>query len=131
MTLCGPFWNHLHSKTVPHWFQHWLFSTHRVEHNQRSVLHTSSIHPWVCIAQCQEGWVPGLYSSCKIAKALSIIIRTHPSNSYNVIHPALELHAIKNKQTSNYPGTSVLRCRGSLNMVMYKLYNKPARKVLA
>ena len=88
-------------------------------------------HPWVCIAQCQEGWVPGLYSSCKIAKALSIIIRTHPSNSYNVIHPALELRAIKNKQTSNYPGTSVLRCRGSLIMVMYKLYNKPARKVLA
>ena len=52
-------------------------------------------HPWVCIAQCQEGWVPGLYSSCKIAKALSIIIRTHPSNSYNIIHPALELRAIK------------------------------------
>ena len=88
-------------------------------------------HPWACIAPCQEGWVPGLYHSCKIAKALSIIIHTHPSNSDNIIHPALEAFKKKNKQTSNYPGTSVLRCRGSLITVMYKLYNKPARKVLA
>ena len=43
VTLCDSLQNHLHSKTIPHWVQHWLFSTHQVEHNQPSVLHTSSI----------------------------------------------------------------------------------------
>ena len=60
-------------------------------------------HPWVCITHCQEGWVPGLYCSCRIVKALSIIIRTHPSNPYNIIHPALELHTNKKR---NKPATT-------------------------
>ena len=95
VTLCGPLWNHLHSKTVPHWVWHWLFSTHRVEQtNDQFYTHPPS-HPWVCFACHKEGWVLGLYHSCKIAKALPIIIHTHPSNSYNIIHPGLELHTIK------------------------------------
>ena len=35
-----------------------------------------------------------------------MIIRTHPSNSYNVIHPALELHTIKKR---NKPATTQKR----------------------
>ena len=65
VTLCDSLWNHLHSKTIPHWVQHWLFSTHRVEHNQRPILHTSSIPSLGMLCSLQEGWVLGLYHSCK------------------------------------------------------------------
>ena len=65
VTLCGSLWNHLHSKTIPHWVRLLLFSTHQVEHNQQPVLHTSSIPSLGMLCSLQEGWVPGLYHSCK------------------------------------------------------------------
>ena len=43
VTLCGSLRNHLHSETVSHLGQHWLFSTLQVEHNQLLTLPSSYI----------------------------------------------------------------------------------------
>ena len=102
MTLCGPFGTTSTQKPFHIGFDTGYFPPIGLYTTKDQFYTHPPSHPWACIAQCQEGWVPGLYRSCKIAKALSIIIRTHPSNSDNVIHPALEAF----KKKINKPATT-------------------------
>ena len=121
VTLCDSIWNHLHSKTVLHWVWHWLFSTHQVEHNQWPLLHPSSIPSLGMLCSLQDEQVPDLYHSCKCQGHFHNHLYLSRQVCTFIILPGSELHTKKNKQTTSHPEMSVLRCWGSLVMIMYKL----------
>ena len=104
VTLCDSLRNHIHSKTVSHLGQHWLFSTHQVEHNQCPLLCPSSIPSQACIALHRKNRYQ-ISITLVIAKALLIIIHTCPSKSVLSLS-FLVLSCIQNKQTSSFPETS-------------------------
>ena len=82
VTLCDSLQNHLYSETISHWVQHWLFSTHQVEHNQWPLLHPSSISSLGMLCSPHEGQVPDLYLSCNYQSPFHNHLYLSPASLY-------------------------------------------------
>ena len=87
---------------------------------QSTTTSTPILHPipgHVC--SLQEGQVPDLYHSCKYQSPFHNHLYLSQQVCTFITLSGSELHT--NKKSSSYSETSVLRCWGSLVMIMYKL----------